>query len=110
MGLKTLSSDVGKSEKRLGQNKSNCNNVCRFCQINLKVTYGKCVAKACANTFKPAARKEIFGVVLIESLKSFGITVIAFCIRSRPVVPVHVSTVSDSQATELLLIMSSVLQ
>ena len=40
------SSDVGKSEKRPAQKESNCNNVCRVCQVNLKVTYGKCVAKA----------------------------------------------------------------
>ena len=46
-------------------------------EINLKVTYGKCVAKACGNIFKLQARKKIFGVVLSESLKSFGITVIA---------------------------------
>ena len=60
--------------------------------------------KACGNIFKPSARKEIFGVVLCESLKSFGITA---SIRNRAAVPVHVSTVCDCQATKLLL--SSVL-
>ena len=81
--MKTFASDDGKSEKRPGQKESNCNNVCRFCQINLKVTYGKCVAKACGNIFKPSARKERFGVVLCESLKSFGITLIASYIDSQ---------------------------
>ena len=33
--------------------------------------------KSCVNIFKPSARKEIFGVVLSESLKNVGITVIA---------------------------------
>ena len=42
-----------------------------------KVTYGKCVAKTCGNIFKQSTRKELFGVVLSKSLKSFGITVIA---------------------------------
>ena len=50
--LKILAADVGKSEKRPGQKGSNFNNVCRVCQINHKVTYDKCVAKACGNIFK----------------------------------------------------------
>ena len=41
------------------------------------------MAKACGNTFKRSARKEIFGVVLSESLKSFGVTVIAPYIDSQ---------------------------
>ena len=76
-------SDVGKSKKRPVQKENNCNNVCRVCQVNLKVTYGKCVAKACGNKFKPSASKEIVGVVLSESLKSFGTTVIASYIDSQ---------------------------
>ena len=85
--------EVGKREKRPAQKESNCNNVCRVCQVNLKLTYGKCVAKACGNIFKPSARKEIFRVVLSGSLKSFGITVIASYIdRSWPALPVHVVT------------------
>ena len=51
-------SDVGKSGERPVQRESNCNNVCRVCQVNLKVTYGKCVVKACGNISKPSARKE----------------------------------------------------
>ena len=43
--------------------------------MNLKVTYGHCVAKSCVNIFKPSARKETFGVVLRETLKNVGITV-----------------------------------
>ena len=76
-------SDVDKSEKRLVQTEISCSDVCKVCQVNLKVTYGKCVAKACGNIFKPSARKEIFGVVLSESLKSFGLTVIASYIDSQ---------------------------
>ena len=44
-----------------------------------KVTYGK----TCANIFKQSTRTETFGVVLSESLKSFGITVIASYIDSQ---------------------------
>ena len=76
-------SDIGKSEKRPAQKESNCNNVCRVCHVNLKVTYDKCVATACGNIFKASARKEMFGVVLSESLKSFRITVIASYIDSQ---------------------------
>ena len=76
-------SDLGKSEKKPVQKQSNCDDVCKVCQVNLKVTYGKYVAKACGNIFKPSARKQIFGVVLSESLKSFGITVIASYIDSQ---------------------------
>ena len=72
--------DLGKSKKRAAQKESSCNNVCRVCQENPKVTYDKCVARACGNIFKPLVRKEIFGVVLSQSLKSFGITVIGFYI------------------------------
>ena len=35
---------------------NNCNDVCRVCKVNLKVTYGNCVAKPCVNIFKPSAR------------------------------------------------------
>ena len=55
--------DVGKSEKKpvqkAVQKESNCNDVCKVCQVKLKVTYGKSVAKACGNIFKPLARKQI---------------------------------------------------
>ena len=64
----------GKSKKRPAKKENNCN-VCRVCQVNLKVTYGHCVAKSCVNIFKPLARKETFGVVLRETLKNVGITV-----------------------------------
>ena len=51
---------LGKSEKKPVQKESNCNDVCKVCQVNLKVTYGKSVAiKACGNIFKPSARKQI---------------------------------------------------
>ena len=43
--------------------------------MNPKVTYGSCAAKSCVNLFKPSARKEIFGVVLRDTLKNVGITV-----------------------------------
>ena len=36
--------DVGKSEKKPVQKESNCNDVCKVCQVNLKVTYGNSVA------------------------------------------------------------------
>ena len=53
-------SDVGKSEKEPVQKESNCNDVCKVCQVNIKVTYGKSVViKACGNIFKPSARKQI---------------------------------------------------
>ena len=45
--------------------------------MNLKVTYCNCPAKSCVNIFTPAARKEIFGVVLSDTLKNVGITVTA---------------------------------
>ena len=48
-----------------------------------KVTYGKCVAKTCGDICKQSTIKEIFGIVLSESLKSFGITVIAYYIDSQ---------------------------
>ena len=52
--------DVGKSEKKPFQKERNCNDVCKVCQVNLIVTYGKSVAiKACGNIFKPSARKQI---------------------------------------------------
>ena len=70
-------SDIGKSEKKPVQKESNCNNVYKVCQVNLKVTYNKSVAKAWGNIFKPSARKQTSGVVLSESLKSFGKTGIA---------------------------------
>ena len=54
---------------------SNSNDFCRVCRVNLKVTYGSCAAKSCVNLFKPSARKEIFGVVLRDTLKNVGITV-----------------------------------
>ena len=66
-----------KGKRGRPKKENNCNDVCRVCQANLKVTYGNCVAKSCVNIFKPSARKEIFGVVLSESLKNVGITVIA---------------------------------
>ena len=81
--MKTSASVVGKREKRPAQKECNCNNVCRVCEINLKVIYGKCVAKAWRNIFKLLARKEIFGVVSSESLESFGKTVIASYIDSQ---------------------------
>ena len=65
----------GKSKKRPAKKENNCNDVCRVCQVSLKVTYGNCVAKSCVNIFKPSARKETFGVVLSETLKNVGITV-----------------------------------
>ena len=45
--------------------------------MNLEVTYGNCLAKSCVNIFKLLAGKEIFGVVLSNTLKNVGITVIA---------------------------------
>ena len=45
--------------------------------MNIKVSYGNCAAKSCVNIFKTAARKEIFGVVLSDTLKNVGITVTA---------------------------------
>ena len=45
--------------------------------MNRKVTYGNCAAKSCVNIFKPATRKEIFGVVLSDTLKNVEITVTA---------------------------------
>ena len=52
-------SDVGKSKKKPVQKESNCKDVCKVCQVNLKATYGKSMAKACGNIFKPSARKQI---------------------------------------------------
>ena len=52
-------SDVGKSEKKPVQKENNCNGVCKVCQVNLKVTYGKSVAKACKNIFKLSAGRQI---------------------------------------------------
>ena len=68
--IKTL----GRREKReeAGPKRKQFNDVCKVCQVNLKVTYGN-----------PSARKQIFGVVLSEFLKSFGITVIASYIDSQ---------------------------
>ena len=50
---------LGKSEKKPVQKEKNCNDVCKVCQVNLKVTYGKSVAKVCENISKPSARKQI---------------------------------------------------
>ena len=50
----------GKSEKKPVQKESNCNDVCKVCQVNLKATYVKSGAiKAWGNIFKPSARKQI---------------------------------------------------
>ena len=70
--LKTLASNIGKSEKRPGQKESNCNNVCRVCQINLKVTYDKCLAKACGNIFKLSARKEYSELSYANIFRALG--------------------------------------
>ena len=64
-----------KAKRGRPKKENNCNDVCRVCQVNLKVTYGNCVAKSCVNIFKLAARKEIFGVVLSDTLKNVEITV-----------------------------------
>lgn len=66
-----------KAKRGQPKKENNCNDVCRVCQLNLKVTYGNCAAKSCVNIFKPSARKEIFGVVLSDSLKNVEITVTA---------------------------------
>ena len=51
---------------------NNCNEVCRICNLNLRVTYGDCGTKSCGNLFKPSTRKETFGVVWSERLKNVG--------------------------------------
>ena len=51
---------------------NNCNEVCRICILNLRVTYGDCGTKSCANLLKPSTRKETFGVVWSERLKNVG--------------------------------------
>ena len=66
-----------KAKRGRPHKENSCNDVCRVCETNLKVTYGNCVAKSCVNLFKPSGRKETFGIVLNESLKNVGITVLS---------------------------------
>ncbi len=63
-----------KAKRGRPKKENNCNEVCRICNLNLRVTYGDCGTKSCANLFKPSTRKETFGVVWSERLKNVGFT------------------------------------
>ena len=65
-----------KAKRGRPKKENNCNEVCRICQVNLKLTYGNFGTKSCVNLFKPSTRKETFGVVWCESLKNLGISIV----------------------------------
>lgn len=60
--------------------KENCvNDVCRVCEINLRVKYGSSMLKFFVNFFKLFLRDELFGVVWVECFRNIvGIMVIDF--------------------------------
>ena len=63
-----------KAKRGRPKKENNYNEVCRICQVNLKLTYGNFGTKSCVNLFKPSTRKETFRVVWCESLNNLGIS------------------------------------
>ncbi|KAJ7385997.1 hypothetical protein OS493_012330 [Desmophyllum pertusum] len=62
--------------KARGCPRTESNELCRICNLNLRLTYGNCGTKSCVNLFKPSTRKESSGVVWSATLKNVGFTVV----------------------------------
>jgi hypothetical protein len=61
--IKTLKD--GKGEKRSPEKETNYNEMCRICQVNIKLTHGNCATKSCP-LFRILQRLETYNYNYIE--------------------------------------------